>query len=303
MGWRGLAVGLWALALAGGAARAMPIDDDQVNSTGGPAKPELPVAGVVTNPDWERKPSGEDLARYYPFIGQYLNLEGRAVISCTVTSTGDLSNCSTASETPPGLGFGDAALKMSGLFKMKPQTVDGVPVGGATVNVPIHFALAGESLVPVAVGGEAPENDTPASEPSPGALALAHRLAVATIGDGILHGLVQQMSAMLAQQGETAETRLATEALQQAADATKPDQIEHLARMYASSFSEAELTQIVAFQESPAGQAWRTRMKGVGSSYMTKLVETVRMDARDRICAKIRCLATAKPPTPTTAVK
>ena len=39
------------------------------------------------------------------------------------------------------MGFGDAAMKMSKLFKMRPQTKDGQPVDGGTVRIPIRFTL------------------------------------------------------------------------------------------------------------------------------------------------------------------
>jgi protein TonB len=64
---------------------------------------------------------------------------GRAVITCTVTAQGSLTGCQVASEDPPDFGFGQAALKMAHLFKMRPQTADGQPVGGAQVSVPIRF--------------------------------------------------------------------------------------------------------------------------------------------------------------------
>ena len=38
-----------------------------------------------------------------------------------------------------GFQFGEQALKMITYFKMKPQTKDGAPVGGASVVIPIAF--------------------------------------------------------------------------------------------------------------------------------------------------------------------
>jgi len=106
-----------------------------------PPPPEPPRASVITQPDWVRRPSGEDLERYYPERAQRMEVEGRASISCTVDARGTLQNCSVASETPSDAGFGDAALRMSKLFKMRPMTKDGSPVDGGKIVIPIAFRL------------------------------------------------------------------------------------------------------------------------------------------------------------------
>jgi protein TonB len=63
---------------------------------------------------------------------------------CLLIASGTLENCEVLSEDPPGYGFGQAALGMSKLFKMRPQTRDGKPVGGATVVVPLKFQAPGK---------------------------------------------------------------------------------------------------------------------------------------------------------------
>ena len=103
--------------------------------------PEPPRPSVITNPDWQRRPSAEDLERYYPERAQRMNVEGRASIACTVNARGTLEGCSVVSEDPGDAGFGDAALRMSKLFKMRPMTRDGSPVDGGKITIPISFRL------------------------------------------------------------------------------------------------------------------------------------------------------------------
>jgi TonB family protein len=107
-----------------------------------PAVVAAPAAPDV-RPDWTRKPTGDDFARYYPERAQRMNVEGRGVIKCNVTITGDLTNCIVEQEAPASMGFGEAALKLGKLFRARPATKDGVPVEGATVTIPIVFRLPG----------------------------------------------------------------------------------------------------------------------------------------------------------------
>lgn len=96
---------------------------------------------VVANPDWQRLPTQEDIARYFPKAANEEDLAGRAVLSCTVGVDGRLAGCSAEAITPEGAGFGEAAVAMSEVFRMRPKTLNGNPVAGGTVRIPISFLI------------------------------------------------------------------------------------------------------------------------------------------------------------------
>lgn len=103
--------------------------------------PPRPAPPMITQPSWSQLPSARDMARFYPERAQRRGVEGSATISCGVTATGALRACSIVGESPAGEGFGEAALKMSSRFKMRPMTRDGQAVSGGTVRIPIRFTL------------------------------------------------------------------------------------------------------------------------------------------------------------------
>jgi TonB family protein len=103
----------------------------------------LLAAPVITNPDWLRRPTEEELVQYFPARASAQG--GRAVVECVLTNRGLTEGCSVQAEDPPGHGYGAAALAMTSLFLMRPMTVDGLPVGGDKVTFPIKFGPGGDS--------------------------------------------------------------------------------------------------------------------------------------------------------------
>jgi TonB family protein len=65
--------------------------------------------------------------------------DGKVILSCLVDVHGIAEQCSVASETPSGKGFGAAALQMRPTLKLKPRTgPDGAPVK-STMNISVSF--------------------------------------------------------------------------------------------------------------------------------------------------------------------
>jgi periplasmic protein TonB len=89
---------------------------------------------AVRNPDWVRPPTREEMTKAYP--PQALGASGSAILDCIVEVDGLLDKCSVQ-EKPAGLGFGEAALKISKVMRMQPQLYDGEPRGGASVRLPL----------------------------------------------------------------------------------------------------------------------------------------------------------------------
>lgn len=62
-------------------------------------------------------------------------------MECVVDAAERLTDCRIAAETPPGMGFGQGVLKISGLFRMRGTDADGVPTAGRSVRIPMRLSL------------------------------------------------------------------------------------------------------------------------------------------------------------------
>jgi len=121
----------------------LPVDPpaSNVGAGNGQGQGEVAAPSVITRPNWLRKPTAAQMERHFPKPALQAEIGGKASIRCAVTLEGALTGCGLVSETPGGYGFGDAAIKLSRYFVMSPKTVDGRPVAGAEVTIPITFNL------------------------------------------------------------------------------------------------------------------------------------------------------------------
>ena len=108
-----------------------------------PADVEPPRApAVITRPRWASQPSAAQMEQAFPRRALSQGVSGSASMNCLVSASGALSNCSVASETPRGQGFGRAASELTKYFRMSPGTVDGQAIDGARVAFTVRFAVS-----------------------------------------------------------------------------------------------------------------------------------------------------------------
>lgn len=90
---------------------------------------------ILTNPTWAIAPLPEVPARA---VADGVN--GQVALSCTVTRSASVSDCSIVSETPTGYGFGRSALSSMRAARLTPSSVDSVAPGG-TVRFTLNFEV------------------------------------------------------------------------------------------------------------------------------------------------------------------
>jgi hypothetical protein len=69
-------------------------------------------------------------------------MTGVGAVACDVAVDGRLTDCVAEPGQPDGLGFSPMAVRVAGMMVMSRWTLDGGPVDGARVSLPIRFSLA-----------------------------------------------------------------------------------------------------------------------------------------------------------------
>lgn len=98
---------------------------------------------AVAGRGYSASPSGDDIARYYPEGAAKRGLHGKAIMQCEVEpADATVRACRVVFEAPRGEGFGETAIRLAPLFKMKP------PAPGQDqpreTRIPLRFVLPGD---------------------------------------------------------------------------------------------------------------------------------------------------------------
>lgn len=72
-------------------------------------------------------------------------MSGRAMLGCTATRDGKLTDCKVLKEDPVGQGFGEAALSVVGYERIKAKDDKGASVEGRPVRTSFHFMAPGDA--------------------------------------------------------------------------------------------------------------------------------------------------------------
>lgn len=87
---------------------------------------------------WLRKPTLREMEPFWPDRARERKLSGHVLLACEVRRSGRPNRCRALAESPAGEGFGDAAIRMSRLFRVRPVTRRGKPAD-MPVLIPVLF--------------------------------------------------------------------------------------------------------------------------------------------------------------------
>ncbi len=100
-----------------------------------------PSFDILVSPKWSKRPSGDDLARFYPQEASRTGIQGLVILECQVQPDGNLTPCSVAKEDPEKYDFGGAALKLVTKLQIDVTRGPGLKAPGKLINIPVRFLL------------------------------------------------------------------------------------------------------------------------------------------------------------------
>ena len=93
----------------------------------------------ITQSIFANVPTASEVRGVFPPAAKDAGISGRVTTSCRVAANGSLDYCVLRSENPTGLGFGAAAQRLIGSFRVRLTGPEPHPKPGDTVVVPVLF--------------------------------------------------------------------------------------------------------------------------------------------------------------------
>jgi TonB family protein len=121
------------------AAVQLPVTFDPAMISGGPQ--------VIGKPLWAATPTAEDVQAAFAATPKNIGTV-RVVLACKVEQGGWTSGCKVESEAPAGQGFGQAALALTPKFRVATWTIEGLPVVGGVIRVPLRYESGAPAAAP-----------------------------------------------------------------------------------------------------------------------------------------------------------
>ncbi len=231
-----------------------------------------------------RTPDEKAMADAFPPTAAGIGVEGRATVRCQVGDDGRARDCAVTSEAPAGLGFGHAALRISGAFRFR-QAKGAQP---PPVDIPIRFKVPQDSQAVESRGYRPPKSPDDRR-------ALARAVVARVIPTDWLTAKVSAYALQVFPDapgpGESppalADARRAT---QDAIAAGLPAMQEATALELAARNSAAQLQ---AMLDGPPpvdpGKFMDAAFKGVSPKWVLAQVAAIKADARARFCRDRGC--------------
>lgn len=120
----------------------------------------MALASPASAQQFTATPTAEDFAREYPAAAREAGVGGNVEIRCRANRDGELTRCRVEAETPAGMGFGDAGLRMAQYFRVTPPEPEmGRTASSPAVVIPLSFTITpGAIVAPPAPAQPAPSN-------------------------------------------------------------------------------------------------------------------------------------------------
>lgn len=94
----------------------------------------------ITAVQWVRKPSKRELDPHVAPALRKQRISAQVYLGCRVLLDTHVRDCVVLRETPEDSGFGAAALAAAPSFRIYPPRLNGKPVDGAGVIVPVEYS-------------------------------------------------------------------------------------------------------------------------------------------------------------------